>query len=108
MPPTKTQPARMCSTHESLQIIRRAVIRIDAIVVAHRVGTADRSLLLLLADRMDRHQPKYRDSQLFQFIEPRRDGIEGSLLRKRARIDFVIHTVAHPIAHRPRLLPEGT
>ena len=37
------------------QIGLRAVVGINRVVVAHGIRTADGSLLLLLADRMNRH-----------------------------------------------------
>ena len=38
-----------------------------------------RSLLLLLADGMNRHQPENVDAELFQIVEPRGDAVEVSL-----------------------------
>ncbi len=74
------QPARVCFANESLQISGRAVVRIDCIIVAHCIRTADRSLLLFLTDGMNRHQPKNRDAEIFQFVESRSDRVEVSLL----------------------------
>ena len=97
-------PRACASRDEPLQIFGCAVIRIDSVVVANGVRAADRSLLLLLADRMNRHQPENRDAEILEIVETSGDRVEVSLLRKRARIDFVDHAVAHPIAHRPRRL----
>ncbi len=95
------QPARVCFANESLEIVGRAVIAIDRVVIAHGVRTADRSLLLFVTDRMNRHQPENRDPEIFEFIKPRRDRVEVSLLRKRSRIDLVNDTITHPIGHGP-------
>src|SRR5678815_3022147 len=94
----------MCFANETLQIIGSAVVRIDRIVVTDSVRTADRSLLLFLADGMDRHQPENRDAEIFELIESRSDRIEVSLRRKRTRINLINHAVTHPIPHWPRRL----
>src|SRR5438132_2265820 len=83
-------------------IIFGTVIRIDRIVIADGVRTADSSLLLLLTDGMNWHQPENRYPKIFQTIELSSDTVEISCRRKVTRIDFVDDAVAHPIVNRPR------
>src|SRR6185369_887930 len=98
------QPACMRLTHESLQIVSSAVIRINPVIVTHRIRTSNRSLLLLLPDRMDRHHPEDRHPEILELIQPRRYCIKVTLLRKRTWIDLINHTIAHPITYRPSRL----
>ncbi len=63
------QAAAVRFVDKLLQIVLRAIVRIDCVVVLHRIGTADRSLFLFLTNRMDRHQPKDRDAQILQTIK---------------------------------------
>ena len=95
-------PSLMRFGNQPLQIIFGTVIRIDRIVIADGVRTADSSLLLLLTDGMNWHQPENRYPKIFQTIELSSDTVEISCRRKVTRIDFVDDAVAHPIVNRPR------
>ena len=58
------------------QIRRRAVIRIDAIIILHRVGAAQCPLAFFFPARMDGHQPKDIDPEFVQVIQSRGDALE--------------------------------
>jgi Tfp pilus assembly ATPase PilU len=51
-------------------------VRIDGIVVAYRIRTAERALGLELSRRMNRHQPQHGDSERLETVELRRDALE--------------------------------
>src|SRR5438270_1918397 len=93
-------PSLMHFGNQALQIIFGTVIRIDRVVIANGVRTADSSLLLLLTDGMNWHQPENRYPKIFQTIELRSDTVEISDRRKVTRIDFVDDAVAHPFTSR--------
>ena len=82
---------------EVLQIIAGAVFRIDRIVVAHGVGTAERALGLELAHGMYGHQPEHGDAEILQAVELRDDALEVAFLRKGSREYFVDDGVAKPL-----------
>ena len=48
------------------EIIERAVFVVDAVIVHYRIRTAERSLAMVDADGMDRHDPQDRDAEFFQ------------------------------------------
>src|SRR5438132_5658262 len=81
-------------------IIFGTIIRIDRIVIADGVRTADSSLLLLLIDGMKWNQPENRYPKIFQTIEMSSDTVEISGRLKVTRIDFVDDAVAHPFTSR--------
>src|SRR5438045_9689367 len=85
----------MCFADEPVQVGRRAVFRIDAVVVAHGVGAAERALGLELPNRVDRHQPQDVDAELLESIELRRDAGEVTRGRELARKDLVDDYLAH-------------
>ena len=89
---------RWCAAATSaLEIVAGAVFRIDRIVVAHGVRTAERALGLELAHRMNGHQPEHGDAEIFQAVELRDDALEVSFLREGAREHFVDHRIAQPV-----------
>src|SRR5437762_8814615 len=92
----------MCFADEPVQVGRGAVFRIDAVVVAHGVGAAERALGLELPNRVDRHQPQDVDAELLESIELRRDAGEVTRGRELARKDLVDDALAHPDRAGPR------
>ncbi len=82
---------------QMFEVVGRAVIRIDGVVVAHRVRAADRPLLFLLPGRMDGHEPEHGDAEVLQFAEPRGDSRKVSLGREVAGEDLIHHGIAHPV-----------
>src|SRR5205807_4340557 len=86
------------------EILFRAIVRIDSVIILHGIRAANGSLLLLLANRMNRHQPENVDAEIFQAIELRRNSFEISFLRKVARKDLIDNAVANPGARGPSRL----
>ena len=89
---------------EPMQVFGRAVGRIDAVEIAHRIGAAERALALELAEWMDRHQPQDVHAELLQAIELRGDAGEIAAGRKRARKNFVDDAVVQPGGRAARSL----
>ena len=83
--------------HQAFQVVGAAVGRIDRIVVAHRVRTADGALGLELAQWMDGHEPDDRDPEILQPVELRGDAREIAFFREGARENFVDHGIAEPV-----------
>ena len=74
---------------EVLQVVERAELRVDAVIVFHRVGAAERAFSVLHADLVYRHEPHDRDAQ---FLQPRQlfgRGAEGALGRELPRVQLV-------------------
>src|SRR5258707_1321593 len=87
-----------------LQIGFPPLVRIYSLIVSHRVRTADTSLLLLLPNRMNRHQPDNRHAEIFQTVELGRDAFKVSRGGEVSLIDFIDHAIAHPFAGRSGIL----
>jgi hypothetical protein len=86
---------------ELLQIIRAAVSRIDCVVVAHRVGTADRSFRFELAHGMNRHEPDDIDAKILESIELRGHAFEIARWREGPREYLVDDGVVQPVRTLP-------
>ncbi len=89
------QPVRLGD--ECLEIVQRAEFRIDTIVVAYRVRTAQAALAVLLADRMDRHEPQDVRAKRLQARQLRTGGDQGAFGRELTGVDLVQHGGARPV-----------
>ena len=87
---------------KALEVGLGAVIGVDGVVVADRVGAADRALAELLAEGMNGHQPNDVDAEVFQFVQPRGNAIEIAFGGKIPWEKFVNDAVAEPGRCRTR------
>ena len=88
------------SGHQRFQIFGLAIRRIDRIVVAHRVRTAERSLRLELAHGVNGHQPDDIDTEIFQPVQLCRDAFEIPARGERAWKHLVDDCRTQPIRTR--------
>ena len=82
---------------EVLQVIQRAQLGLDRVVVLDRVGTAQRALAVLLADHLNRHQPQDDGAE---FLQPRQVGLggpEGAFRGELAGVDLIDGGVLRPL-----------
>ena len=91
------QASRVRLAHEVLQVLRRAVVRVDGVEVPDRVRAAVGALALLEADRVDRHQPDHGGAEVAHVVEPGRHARQVALRGEGTREDLVHHGVAHPV-----------
>ncbi len=75
--------------HEVLQVVQRAELRVDAVVVLDGVGAAQAALAVPLADGMDRHQPEDVHTQFFEPRQVRLGGPKRALRRELPRVDLI-------------------
>ena len=88
---------RMSGVDESLEVVQRAELGIDAKIIAYRVRTAERALPVLFADRVDRHEPQDVDTEI---PEPRQlplDGAERPFGAELPDVDLVNRGIAAPL-----------
>src|SRR6266540_7008034 len=83
--------------NQTVQVLLAAVIRVDAIVIAHCVRAADRSFLLFLTNWMDGHQPENVYTEFFQLVEMSGDAVEITRNCERSRMDLVNNSTTHPV-----------
>ncbi len=81
---------------EVLEIVHRSEFGIDPIIIPHGIGAAECSLPVLLADRIDRHQPEDRHAEVLQFGESFLQSGKVSFGGERAEVDRIDRRVLHP------------
>ena len=84
-------PLRMRRRDERLEIVDRPELGVHRAIVLDRIGAAEPALAVLLADRMDRHQPQDVDAERLQPRQLRLRSAERSLGGELARVDLIEH-----------------
>ena len=100
----------MCCRGQSPQVIVRAIIRIDGIIILHAVWTPQRTAPWLndvvvgvfatfsvhLPNGVNRHQPKNVHSKIFQTRQVRNERLDGSFWSVLAQVDLVDGGILRP------------
>jgi hypothetical protein len=70
------EPVLVRFADQALEVVLRAVGRINGIVILHRVRAADAAFLFRLSNGVDGHDPNDRDPEIFEIIEALLDAVE--------------------------------
>ena len=91
------QPKFVGAVDEPLEVVEGAELGVDGEVVARRVRAAQRALAVLLADRVDRHEPDDVRTQRLQARQLLLRSGERSLRRELPQVDLVQDGVLRPL-----------
>jgi len=78
------------------EILMVAEFGIDALVVPDRVVAAEAAQAVLLADRVDGHEPQDAHAHILQTVKVRLERFKGALLRVLADVHLVHGEIAGP------------
>src|ERR1017187_9838701 len=87
----------MSGVDKVLEIVERAELWIDAVVILHGIRASQSALAILLANLVDRHQPEDIDSQLFQPGQLLLGGSEGPFGSELPGVDLIDSGVLAPL-----------
>ena len=90
------EPAPMCLGHEALEVVGRAIGRVDGVVVPHRIRAAQGALPKFLAQRVNRHKPEDVHPEVLEFIETCGNAVKIARCREVARVKFIYDAVTQP------------